>query len=93
MFELVDEQVCPGREGPLLFGDTENGCVFSFAFFLRDTKARGSQRWYSIVFIMADHIHLINSWAFLVASIRALVDELQVKVKIFISIFYLRLKN
>ena len=73
-------EVCPGREGALFFGDSENGYTFSYAFFLRDNKARGSQRWYSLVFVMADHVHLINSWPFLVKFARALILELQAKV-------------
>lgn len=40
-------EVCPGREGPLLFGDEEHGYVFSYAFFLKDHEARGMQRWYA----------------------------------------------
>ena len=73
-------QVCPGREGPLFFGDADNGYVLSYAFFLRDPRARGTHRWYSVVFLMADHVHLINSWPFLVDATKTLVTELQTKV-------------
>lgn len=37
-------EVCPGREGPLFFGDAESGYVFSYAFFLRDTKVNNNQK-------------------------------------------------
>eukprot|EP01137_Pigoraptor_chileana_P019076 Opistho-2@79592 len=75
-------EVCPGREGPMLFGDDKNGFVFSYAFFIRDTQARGSQRWYSICLLMSDRVHLVNSWPFLAGSIRLVVDDLQAKANV-----------
>ena len=74
-------EVCPGREGPLLFGDEAHGYVFSYAFRLRDHEARGGQRWYSLILVMADHIHLISSWSFLVSQTRRLVAVLQHKAE------------
>ncbi|XP_053327374.1 folliculin [Spea bombifrons] len=77
-------EVCPGREGPIFFGDEQHGFVFSHTFFIKDSLARGFQRWYSIIVIMMDRIYLINSWPFLLAKIRAIIDELQGKaLKVF----------
>ena len=70
-------EVCPTREGAVLFGDEHRGYVFSFTFFLRDSSARGLQRWYSIVLLMADRLRLVSSWAFLVQHITAFVQRLQ----------------
>lgn len=39
-------QVCPGKEGPIYFGDEARGHVLSYTFFLRDVQARGFKRWY-----------------------------------------------
>lgn len=38
-------EVCPGREGPIMFGDEASGYVFSYTFFLKDLQSRGFQRW------------------------------------------------
>ncbi|NWQ81456.1 FLCN protein, partial [Columbina picui] len=77
-------QVCPGREGPIFFGDEQHGFVFSHTFFIKDSLARGFQRWYSIITIMMDRIYLINSWPFLLGKIRGIIDELQGKaLKVF----------
>ncbi|XP_007445323.2 folliculin-like [Python bivittatus] len=77
-------EVCPGREGPIFFGDEQHGFVFSHTFFIKDSLARGFQRWYSIIAIMMDRIYLINSWPFLLGKIRGIVDELQGKaLKVF----------
>ncbi|ETE63304.1 COP9 signalosome complex subunit 3 [Ophiophagus hannah] len=67
--------VCPGREGPIFFGDEQHGFVFSHTFFIKDSLARGFQRWYSIITIMMDRIYLINSWPFLLGKIRGIVFE------------------
>lgn len=76
---VLVSQVCPGREGPIFFGDEQHGFVFSHTFFIKDSLARGFQRWYSIIAIMMDRIYLINSWPFLLGKIRGIIDELQGK--------------
>uniref|UniRef100_A0A2I2YC43 Folliculin n=1 Tax=Gorilla gorilla gorilla TaxID=9595 RepID=A0A2I2YC43_GORGO len=77
-------EVCPGREGPIFFGDEQHGFVFSHTFFIKDSLARGFQRWYSIITIMMDRIYLINSWPFLLGKVRGIIDELQGKaLKVF----------
>ncbi|XP_060147292.1 folliculin isoform X5 [Globicephala melas] len=81
---VLVSQVCPGREGPIFFGDEQHGFVFSHTFFIKDSLARGFQRWYSIIAIMMDRIYLINSWPFLLGKIRGIIDELQGKaLKVF----------
>lgn len=72
-------EVCPGREGPMFFGEETSGYVFTHTFFLKDSQSRGFQRWYSIIAVMKDRIYLVNSWPFLVSNFRELIDELQAK--------------
>ncbi|XP_071796883.1 folliculin-like [Asterias amurensis] len=72
-------EVCQGREGPIFFGDEHHGYVLSYTFFIKDSHARGFQRWYSIIVVMMDRIFLLNSWPFLVSNLRSLIDELQAK--------------
>lgn len=70
-------EVCPGREGPIFFGDEQHGFVFSHTFFIKDSLARGFQRWYSIVVVAMDRIYLINSWPFLLRHLRLTIHSLQ----------------
>lgn len=70
-------QVCPGREGPIFFGDEQHGFVFSHTFFIKDSLARGFQRWYSIVIVAMDRIYLINSWPFLLRHLKLTIQGLQ----------------
>ncbi|GAB6031058.1 hypothetical protein CHUAL_007870 [Chamberlinius hualienensis] len=72
-------EVCPGREGPIFFGDQQRGHVYSHTFFVKDSHSRGFQRWYSIIVVMMDKIFLLNSWPFLTKHIRTIIDELQEK--------------
>lgn len=76
-FALPDAQVCPGREGPIFFGDEQHGFVFSHTFFIKDSLARGFQRWYSIVLVAMDRIYLINSWPFLLRHLKLTIQSLQ----------------
>ncbi|XP_071326996.1 folliculin isoform X1 [Trachinotus anak] len=73
----VNNDVCPGREGPIFFGDEQHGFVFSHTFFIKDSLARGFQRWYSIVMVAMDRIYLINSWPFLLRHLRLTIQSLQ----------------
>uniref|UniRef100_A0A4W4FNU6 Folliculin n=1 Tax=Electrophorus electricus TaxID=8005 RepID=A0A4W4FNU6_ELEEL len=70
-------EVCPGREGPIFFGDEQHGFVFSHTFFIKDSLARGFQRWYSIVMVAMDRIYLINSWPFLLRHLKLTIQSLQ----------------
>lgn len=73
--------MCPGREGPIFFGDEQRGHVLSYTFYIRDSQARGLQRWYSILVIMMDKIYLLNSWPFLVPNLRVVINKLQQKAQ------------
>ncbi|KAF5303942.1 hypothetical protein FQA39_LY01727 [Lamprigera yunnana] len=63
--------------GTLYFGDNERGHIISHTFILRDSLARGFHRKYSILMLMRDKIHLLNSWPVLVKHMQELVKELQ----------------
>ncbi|CAG8535102.1 24929_t:CDS:2 [Dentiscutata erythropus] len=72
-------EFCQGREGPVLFGDEKNGYVLSYMFKIKDSQARGFQRWYSFIFLMTDRIYLVASWPFLVSKFKSLATDLQSK--------------
>lgn len=79
-------EVCLGREGPIFFGDEQHGFVFSHTFFIKDSLARGFQRWYSIVMVAMDRIYLINSWPFMLHHLRLTIQSLQsTSLKVFES--------
>ena len=75
-------EVCPGREGPIMFGDEASGYVFSYTFFLKDSQSRGFQRWYSIICVMMDRIYLMNSMPFLIDNFKSIIEELQSKAEV-----------
>ncbi|XP_004206530.1 folliculin isoform X1 [Hydra vulgaris] len=76
-------EICPGREGPIMFGDDASGYVFSYTFFLKDSLSRGFQRWYSIICVMMDRNYLVTSWPFLISNFRTVIGELQSKADIY----------
>lgn len=65
-FISLTVEFCPGREGPILFGDDENGYVMSYIFKLRDSQARGKTRHYAFTMLMTDRVFLVSCWPFLV---------------------------
>ncbi|KAI9320878.1 vesicle coat protein [Dichotomocladium elegans] len=72
-------EFCPGREGPVLFGDDQNGYVMSYLFKIRDVQARGEARFYAIMILMTDRVFLVSCWPFLVSSFRSMAINLQEK--------------
>nr|CAB3246481.1 folliculin-like [Phallusia mammillata] len=70
-------EVCPGRQGPILFGDEQHGYVISYTFYINDNLARGQKRMYSIICMMADRVFLIQSWTFLVGCIERVIEYMQ----------------
>ncbi|KAK5642086.1 hypothetical protein RI129_008253 [Pyrocoelia pectoralis] len=62
---LSCEEETSKEGGTLYFGDNERGHVISHTFTLRDSLARGFYRKYSIIMLMKDKIHLLNSWPML----------------------------
>lgn len=72
-------EVCPGREGPIFFGDDQQGHAISYTFYIQDNQARGFQRLYSVLVVMMDKIYLLNSWPFLVTHIETVVNHLKKK--------------
>lgn len=87
----ISFQVCPGREGPIFFGDDHRGHVLSHTFFLKDSQARGFQSWYSIIIVMRDKIFLLNSWQFIVKNFQKIIHELQEKANKVILFIYLHI--
>ncbi|KAI8353199.1 vesicle coat protein [Blakeslea trispora] len=75
-------EFCQGRDGPVLFGDDENGYVMSYMFKLRDSQARGEARFYSLIMLMTDRVYLVSCWPFLVSAFRSMAFNLQERANI-----------
>ena len=69
-------------EGPIYFGDDQRAHILSYLFVLRDSKARGFQRTYSILVMSRDKQQLLNDWDFYVKHIQQIVVRLKNKAKI-----------
>lgn len=66
----------PGGEGPMFFGDEENGFCLSYVFKVHDLLARGFVRWYGVLFL-APHASLLASMDFVVGSIEGIAKDLE----------------
>ncbi|KAK3089739.1 hypothetical protein FSP39_006103 [Pinctada imbricata] len=75
-------EVCPGRDGPIFFGNEQLGHVLSYTFHIKDSQARGFQKKYSILVVMMDKIYLLNSWPFLVPHLKIVIDHIEKKANI-----------
>ncbi|CAD5215893.1 unnamed protein product [Bursaphelenchus xylophilus] len=65
------------KEGAVLYGDQENGYTLSYTFKLRDAKARGFHRSYSLVVVSMDHYMLLNNYDFFLNGFAAVITRLQ----------------
>lgn len=72
-------EVCPEREGPIFYGSDVQGYTISHTFVLKDSKARGFQHWYSLIVVSVDKLLLLNSYNFIVKSLKSIIEELQWK--------------
>ncbi|CEP18236.1 hypothetical protein [Parasitella parasitica] len=75
-------EFCQGRDGPVLFGDDENGHVMSYMFKLRDAQARGEARFYALMMLMTDRVYLVSCWPLLVGAFRSMALNLQERANI-----------
>ncbi|CAJ0606091.1 unnamed protein product [Cylicocyclus nassatus] len=64
-------------DGPVFFGDSDNGYCFSLTFRLRDSKARGFLRLYSFIVVSNDMTYIINNYEFFLQALTAVKEKLQ----------------
>lgn len=75
-------EVCPGKDGPIFFGNDQQGHVLSYTFQINDTQARGFSTRYSILVVMMDKIYLLNSWPFLVPHLKTVIEHITKKANV-----------
>ncbi|KJH43691.1 hypothetical protein DICVIV_10285 [Dictyocaulus viviparus] len=75
--EYVDESGKSDGDGPVFFGDADNGYCFSLTFRLRDSKARGFFRLYSFIVVSNDMTYIVNNYEFFLQALTAVKEKLQ----------------
>uniref|UniRef100_F1KRG7 Folliculin n=1 Tax=Ascaris suum TaxID=6253 RepID=F1KRG7_ASCSU len=73
----LEANVDEGSDGIILFGDDDHGYTLSHTFRLRDAKARGFQRWFSLIVICMDKLLITNNYEFFVSSLSTIIHQLQ----------------
>ncbi|KIH58266.1 hypothetical protein ANCDUO_11530, partial [Ancylostoma duodenale] len=76
--EGLDESGGTDVDGPVFFGDSDNGYCFSLTFRLQDSKARGFLRLYSFIVVSNDMTYIINNYEFFLQALTAVKEKLQV---------------
>lgn len=78
MFTSMIIQVSPSKEGPIFFSDSGIEIhVISHTFFLKDSSARGFQRWFSVIALTSESTVLLKLWNTLVPEMKDIIEELQ----------------
>merc|ERR1712136_105271 len=66
------------KEGPIFFSDSGIGIhVISYTFFLKDSSARGFQRWFSLICLASESAPLLKLWTSMVLEMKEIVCYLQ----------------
>ena len=65
------------RETPLIFSDPSVSTVASNDFFLKDSKARGFQRYYSIVVVTRERQHLISNLKSINSRVSRIIGDMK----------------
>jgi len=65
------------RETPLIFSDPSVSTVASTDFFLKDSKARGFQRYYSIVVMTRERQHLISNLNSINSTVSQIIEDMK----------------
>ncbi|KAI1720081.1 vesicle coat protein involved in golgi to plasma membrane transport domain-containing protein [Ditylenchus destructor] len=71
------------KDGVVLFGDDENGYTLSHTFRLKDAKARGFNRSYSLIVISRDKLMLLSNYEFFLGGFSAIISKIQSMAKAF----------
>lgn len=70
-------EVSVKREGPLIFSNPSVSTVFANNFFLKDSRARGFQRYYSVLLLTKEREHLISNLKLIESSTSQLIDNIK----------------
>ncbi|XP_046446302.1 folliculin-like isoform X1 [Daphnia pulex] len=77
-FRSLSSEVSPSKEGPIFFSDSGIDIhVISHTFFLKDSSARGFQRWFSVIALANESAILLKLWNTLVPEMKEIIKDLQ----------------
>jgi len=77
-FRSLSSEVSPSKEGPIFFSDSGVDIhVISYTFFLKDSSARGFQRWFSLICLAPESAPLLKLWPSLVVEMKEIIFSLQ----------------
>ncbi|ODQ56446.1 hypothetical protein SAICODRAFT_22813 [Saitoella complicata NRRL Y-17804] len=74
-------ELLPGRSGPVMFGDPEAGYAIAHVFRLPDPRARGSNRFYSLIALFEDDAAAAAAWTFVTERFAALVEHIRSRAR------------
>jgi len=74
-------EISANREGPILFSDPTVSSVLANNFFLKDSRARGFQRYYSIIVVTKEREHLISNWHNINTAVTDIIEPLKTMAK------------
>ena len=61
VIRAISCEVTQKREGPVIFSDPSVSTVFANNFFIKDSKARGFQRYYSLLLMTREKEHIVSN--------------------------------
>jgi len=70
-------EISTNREGPIIFSDPTVSTVLANNFFLKDSRARGFQRYYSIIVVTREREHLISNWHQINKAVSEIIEPLK----------------
>jgi folliculin len=70
-------EISANREGPIIFSDPKASSVLANNFFLKDSRARGFQRYYSIIVVGSEREHLISNYHNINTAVSQVIEPLQ----------------
>ena len=82
MNRAISCEVSVKREGPLIFSNPSVSTVFANNFFLKDSRSRGFQRYYSVLLLTKEREHLISNLKLIETLTSQLIDNIKSMSKI-----------
>ena len=77
VIRAISCEVSVRREGPMIFSDPSVSTVFANNFFLKDSKARGFQRYYSIIIMSREREYLITNLDIIENKVSQIIEDIK----------------
>ena len=77
VIRAISCEVSVKREGPMIFSDPSVSTVFANNFFLKDSKARGFKRYYSILLMSREREYLIANLDIIENKVSQIIEDIK----------------